>query len=106
MLKFNKFNVKNTETGVSTKIWYSLDNRYDKKKCVTLYAKEYDNQLYTLFPEKYVNNTDTMTDYFEKGRVTLFEGDVHYADARIRAELNIKQDEEKRQKKLKRLGLA
>ena len=32
------------------------------------------------------NDTDTMTDYFDKGRVVLFEDHILYAKARERAE--------------------
>jgi len=40
---------------------------------VTIYAKDYTNTLAALFAGSYVNNSDSMTDYFEKGKVVLFE---------------------------------
>lgn len=84
MVKFNKFHVTNGT--IKAKIWYSLDNRADGQKCVTLYAREYSNALYQIIPQGYVNNSHSMTDYFEKGRVTLFADHPLYAAARARAE--------------------
>lgn len=86
MIKFNKFHVTNGET--KAKVWYSLDNRVDGFKCVTLYAKDYKRALGDIFPEEYENETDLMTDYFDKGSVVLFESHPHYAAARARAEQN------------------
>ena len=86
MIKFNKYNVRDTKTGKKARVWYSIDNRVDKKKCVTIYAKDYTNDLHELFPSNYSNNTDIMTDYFEKGKAVLFEGHPLYSDARSRVE--------------------
>ena len=36
----------------------------------------------------YENDTDSQTDYFDKGRVRLVEGHPCYAAARVRAEAN------------------
>lgn len=86
MVKFNKHHV--TDGQLKARVWYSLDNRIDGRKCVTLYAKDYGNVLAHIVPAEYENNTDTQTDYFEKGRVKLFEGHPMYAAARARAEQN------------------
>jgi hypothetical protein len=84
VIKFNKFNVTNgTE---KAKVHYSLDNRNDGRACVTIYAKDYDRALGRVFDGEYTNNTDTMTDYFDKGRVVLFADHPLYAAARARAE--------------------
>lgn len=87
MIKFNKFNVTNgTE---KARVFYSLDNRADGRKCVTLYSKDYGHSLGRVFEGSagaYQNDTDLMTDYFDKGRVVLFENDQNYAAARSRAE--------------------
>lgn len=85
-MKFNKHHVTNGT--IKVKVSYHLDNRADKRQCVTMYAKDYDRNLGVLFPEQYVNNTDSMTDYFEKGRVVLFDDHPHYAAARARAVQN------------------
>jgi hypothetical protein len=84
MVKFNKHHV--TDGTTKARVRYSLDSRVDGRKCVTLYAKDYSGDLGRVFADGYVNNTDTMTDYFEKGRVVLFEGHPLYAAARARAE--------------------
>jgi hypothetical protein len=84
VIKFNKFNVTNGTD--KAKVRYSLDNRCDGRACVTIYAKDYDSTLGHIFFEEYINNTDTMTDYFDKGRVVLFADHPLYAAARARAE--------------------
>ena len=82
-IKFNKFNVTNGDT--KSRIFYSLDNRVDGRKCVTLYAKDYDRSLGKLFSD-YQNETDSMTDYFDAGKVVFFEDHPLYAEARKRAQ--------------------
>ena len=85
MIKFNKYNVTNTDTKVKARVHYSVDNRIDGQKCVTIYAKDYNDALGNIFNTEYENNTDTMTDYFEKGKVVIFENHPEYAAARARA---------------------
>jgi hypothetical protein len=84
VIKFNKFNVTNGTD--KAKVHYSLDNRGDGRACVTIFAKDYGHALGHIFFEEYINNTDSMTDYFEKGRVVLFADHPLYAVARARAE--------------------
>ena len=88
MIKFNKYNVTNGK--VKARIRYSLDNRIDGRKCVTLYAKDYDRSLGKIFVNEYKNDTESREDYFEKGRVNLFESHPLYRIARQRAESIIK----------------
>lgn len=86
-IKFNAYNVTNGTD--KARVHYSLDNRMDGRKCVTIYAKDYDRALGRVFAETdaaYQNDTDTQTDYFDKGRVNLFEGHALYAAARKAAE--------------------
>lgn len=87
MIKFNKYNVTDTNTKVKAKVLYSLDNRVDGRKCVTIYAKDYTRNLGELF-DNYTNETDTMTDYFDQGHIDLFEDSPYYVEARKRAERN------------------
>jgi hypothetical protein len=85
-VKFNKFNVTN---GIAkARVHYSLDNRIDGQPCVTIYAKDYDagDTLARIIPTAYVNSTDSQQDYFEKGRVVLFQNHPLYTAARARAE--------------------
>lgn len=85
-LKFNKHHITN---GVlKARVWYTLDNRTDGRKVVTIYSKDYGNELGQLFSDEYENRTDTMTDLFDKGTVRLFQDHPLYAAARTRAELN------------------
>jgi len=88
-IKFNKFNVRNTETGQTARIQYSAFTRIsDNRKCVTLYAKDYNNDLKNVFVDifdSFEDNTDLMTDYYETGKVVLFENHPTYDAALSRA---------------------
>lgn len=75
---------------LKAKIIYSLDNRVDGRKCVTLYANDWTRQLGKIFSQNYKNDTDSMTDYFDQGKVCLFEDNELYATARKSAELYLK----------------
>jgi hypothetical protein len=86
MVKFNKFNV--TGNGLKARVFYSLDNRSDRCKCVTLYARDYGGVLGRILGDAYKNETDSMTDYFDEGKAVLFEEHPLYAAARARAEAN------------------
>ncbi|MCK4891533.1 MAG: hypothetical protein KAS78_02580 [Candidatus Pacebacteria bacterium] len=86
MIKFNKFNVTDTETKKKARVMYSLDNRIDGRKCVTLYAKDYGSNLSTIISDAYKNDTDISTDYFEQGKVVLFEDHPLYNKARQHVE--------------------
>ena len=99
MIKFNKHNVTDTETKEKARIFYSVDNRVDGRKCVTLYAKDYTRSLGRVLPKDYKNASDSTTDYFESGTVVLFEEHPLYQAARKRAETPL--PETKLQKKLK-----
>ena len=83
-MKFNKYNV--TNGAIKVRVHYNLDNRLDSRKCVTIYAKDYGNDLHKLFPNDYKNDTDSRTDYFEEGKVNLFEDHPHYESARKKVE--------------------
>lgn len=86
-VKFNQHHVTNGT--VKARCHYSVDNRTDGRKCVTIYASDYGHALGAIFQSgEYENDTDSMTDYFDKGRVRLFESHPLYAAARVRAALN------------------
>ncbi len=82
-MKFRKYFVENGE--FKARVFYSLDNRVDGRKCVTIYAKDYAGQLGKVFAE-YKNDTDSMTDYFDQGHVDLFEDNKFYNEARTAVE--------------------
>ena len=83
MIKFNKYNVTNDK--FKARVHYSLDNRVDERKCVTIYAKDYNGGLRSIF-ETVENNSDSMTDYFETDKVVLFEDHPLYEQARAKVE--------------------
>jgi len=82
MIKFMKFYVTDGEN--KAKVHYSTSVMLDGKACVTLYARDYGHCLGRMFPENYQNDTDSMTDYFEKGRVRISQDNQHYAQALAR----------------------
>ncbi len=84
-IKFNIYNVTNGEH--TARVHYSLDNRADGRKAVTIYEKDYRGNLGAIFSaDEYLNETDTQTDYFDKGRVVLFADHPQYTAARSAAE--------------------
>lgn len=83
-IKFNKFNVTNGE--IKARVSYSLDGRIDGKLCVCIDAKDYNRNLGNLFKESYINNSDSMSDYFETGTVYLLEVHPLYKIAREHVE--------------------
>jgi hypothetical protein len=82
-IRFNKYHVTNGE--IKARVFYSISNRTDKRECVTIYARDYDRSLGKIFREEYKNETDSMTDYFDSGNVTLFADHPLYAQALERA---------------------
>lgn len=84
-VKFQKYRV--VKGAEKARVHYSLDNRTDGKKCVTIYDKDYGHALSrVLGSDAYKNETDIQTDYFEKGCAVLFEGHPLYAEARAAVE--------------------
>lgn len=69
-VKFMKHYV--TDGRIKVKVSYSRTS-YGGVDKVTLYAKDYGHDLakITGFADLYENNTDSMTDYFENGRVRI-----------------------------------
>jgi hypothetical protein len=85
-IKFNKYNVTNgTE---KARVSYSAFKMTTTgQNCVTLYAKSYEdgNKLGNILSDVYENETEIMSDYFEKGRARIIEGHPLYAEAYARA---------------------
>lgn len=87
MIKFQKFYVTNGE--VKAKVSYSAFNMVSTgQPCVTLYAQDYSRALGKVFADKYENDTDLMTDYFDQGRVRFVPGDALYEAALARCKQN------------------
>ncbi len=83
-VQFHKCYVTNGVEKAS--VWYSLDNRIDGRKCVTIRAKKCGSSLGRILAGEFVDHTDIITDYFEAGKAVLFENHPLYAAARMRAE--------------------
>lgn len=92
MIKFQKFYV--TDGVTKARVGYSNgainvkqpDGSWVLRDCITLYAKDYDRSLGKVLPAAYVNDTDSMTDYFDQGHVRIFPGDALYAAAKARCD--------------------
>jgi hypothetical protein len=101
-INFKTFSVTNKKAAAKARVWYSLDNRCDGRKCVTIYDRDYGHALSKVFagtPAEYKNDTDSMTDYFDKGRVVIFEGDSLYAEARKAVEAVLAKEAAKREQR-------
>jgi len=86
MIKLNRYNVTDTVTKIKARVHYSHSHLInDARDCVTLYAKDYDRNLGRIFGDQYHNDTDAMTDYFDKGRVRIFEDNALFPLALARA---------------------
>ena len=89
MIKFLKHCVKDS-AGNKARVRYSISMRLDGREAVTIYAKDYDTSLQKIFESEYENNSDSMTDYFEAGKVVIFKESDLYADALKVAETFVK----------------
>jgi hypothetical protein len=76
-VKFLKHGVRSLATGKLHPCWYSHVTLIDGKTCVTLYAKRCSQGLPAEL--KPINDSDSMTDYFESDHVRFFEGSPEYA---------------------------
>ena len=85
MIRLMKHYVTNGTT--KARVWYSRGALIDGRDCVTLYAKDYGGELGRVFAgdPNYKNDTDTMTDYFDKGCVRIFADSPLWSDACARA---------------------
>jgi hypothetical protein len=66
-------------------VFYSISSRTDGREAVTIYAKDYTRILGKIFGSDYKDETDSMSDYFDEGSVTLFKDHALYASALERA---------------------
>ena len=88
-IKFNRHNVTNGSD--KARVTYSAFRMVSTgEECVTIYAKDFQSgrALDMIFADGYENNTDSQTDYFEKGRVRITAGHPMYAAALARAQEN------------------
>ena len=76
-IKFNQYYVTNGTA--KSRVHYSIDGRIDGRKCVTIYARDYDRKSFRdIFGDIAKNDSDSMTDYFETSRATFFEDHPMY----------------------------
>lgn len=102
-IKFNQHHVTNGTVKVGVR--YSHCTLINGRTAVTLYAKGYDGNLSTIF-QNVQNDTDSMTDYFEKDRVRIYEEDALYPAAKARAEANEAKVRARYVARMTRLGKA
>lgn len=75
------FNKKSVNDGTfKARVFYSKGGRIDKSNTITIYAMDPCNDLDKIFPET-VNNSNSLEDYFEKGRVNIPESSKYYSEA-------------------------
>jgi hypothetical protein len=88
IVKLMKHYVQNVETGDKCRVHYSRGEIFVAgvlTECVTIYAKGYLDKLYPVLGDVVENDTDTMTDYFDKDRVRIFADNPLFAAAVSRA---------------------
>lgn len=78
-LKFYYNGIK-VNSGPLIKCHYSIDNHITNQRCVTIFAKEYDQQLPKELNPK--NDSDYMTDYVVKDVARVFPNSPYFHDAR------------------------
>lgn len=108
-IRFQMFAVVNKTTGEKARVHYSLDNRCDGRKVITIYDRDYGRALEAVFadvPVSYENDTDYTTDYFDKGRVNIFEDSPIYLEARKAVEAILAKQDAKREAKIARREAA
>lgn len=75
-VKFGLYKI--TKGTQSVKVWYTIEDDY-----VRINESDYDRLIGSFFPEEtYINNSDSMTDYFEKSSVILRPESKNYAEIR------------------------
>ena len=87
MLKFNKHNVADTVTKAKARVWYDLDNHISERPCVWVHAKDFQSgrTLAALMADAFKDDTERNADFFDMGKVVLFEGHPMYEAARATA---------------------
>ncbi len=91
-IRFLQYKVVNDANGESAKVFYSASGGYNgRAPYVVIYSKDYDRSLGRVFADYegvYSNDSDVMSDYFDKGHVSLNEDHPLYAEALKRAQMN------------------
>lgn len=83
---------------------YSANTLRDGRNVVTIYATTYRRDLRPIFGDATRNDTDTMTDYFCKDSVNLFEDDPLYPAALERVRINEAKRQQRREKREAKSG--
>ncbi len=81
-IKFNKYNV--TDGTTKARCSYTIDGRWDGRKVVTIYAKDFGRTMTAIF-ENARNDSDTQQDVFRTDTMDIFEGDPMFPAARAAA---------------------
>jgi len=85
MIQLKKHFVKNTETGAKARVFYSHGEIYTKtgetQEVVSLYAKDYGDQLSPVFGLRAENNSHYQSDYVERDHVRILPTDDLFKEA-------------------------
>lgn len=81
---FKKHFIQNPETKKKCRVHYSLDNRGDGRKCVTIYAKTCLDEMSGII--SFENHSDPQSDYIVGDIAVIFEGESGYEDLRLMVE--------------------
>jgi hypothetical protein len=100
MIKYKKHSVENTVTKTKCRVYYSVDNRADKRRCVTLWAKTCLDKLSPVI-DNVINKSEYVSDYVESDYVDIFENHPDYLTARTIAEKIADERHQKFENKMK-----
>jgi len=99
-IKLMRHCVINTATGAKVPVTYSHGKLINRPlDCVTIYAKSYSGDLSLVFPASGKNNSDMMTDYYEKDSVSIFANHPLFAQALAVVAANEAAEEETEEKR-------
>lgn len=76
-IKFVYNGIKDKNTGRLYKAWFCKGNHINGEDIITIYAKDY-NSLPEVDGLKIINESDLMTDYFEKDRIEVCPDNKYY----------------------------
>lgn len=77
--KFVWNGIRDTETGKLTKCWYSKGNHIDGDEIISIYCDSYE-EMPIIEGITVINESDIMTDYFEKDRAEIYPDNINYEE--------------------------
>lgn len=108
LLKYAAVRAEPGKQPVKARVWYCLNKDPSGKERVSIYAKDYSDgsRLQQVIPDCYRNDTDSATDYFEKGSCELSSDHPLFEKAKAMVAEVAESRERRKTKKLAKQGLS